>query len=552
MRVSQIGIFIIIYCFWEESSMAGITTLLEEPLVLLLVILFAGSLLGEIEIRGLSLGTSGVLLAAMVFGHFGYQVSPVIQQLGLGLFIVAVGLQAGPRFFRMMKSSGLIFGILGLLIVLVAAVTTILVSKLLHLSPALSIGIMTGALTSTPGLAAALQATGDPLASVGYGIAYPFGVLAVVLFVQILPRVIKVDLAEDLKAKAGPIRNDESPEVMTIEVTDFAINKKTLNELKFNRYNSVVISRVVRSDRNIIALNDTVILTWDRLVAVGLPADLKKLCKDIGREVETNFTNSDHVKLRKVTVDSEELVGKTIKEIEFRRNYGVTVTRIERGGFEFNQDAKWRLERGDVLTLVSSENRINEVEKLFSKKKMTVTNVHILSLSLILVLGILAGMIPVHLPGLGTITFGVAGGPLFIALIIGHFGKLGPIHARYYQPSNQVIRDIGLVLFLAGAGTTAGKGIVSIIQQEGFNLVFGGAVITIVPMIAGYFIARKLFKLSVVHSLGALCGGMTSTPGLGAANQLVDSDDPSIAYAAAYPFALISVAIAAQLLVFFL
>ena len=154
--------------------------------------------------------------------------------------------------------------------------------------------------------------------------------------------------------------------------------------------------------------------------------------------------------------------------------------------------------------------------------------------------------------GLGTITLGVAGGPLFIALIIGHFGKIGPIHARYYQPSNQIIRDIGLVLFLAGAGTTAGKGIIEVIQQEGFNLVIGGSIITMVPIIAGFFIARKLFGLSVIHSLGALCGGMTSTPGLGATNQLMDTEDASIAYAAAYPFALIFVAIASQVLIFFL
>lgn len=536
----------------EEAVMDAIGGFFKEPLPILFSILFLGSALGQMKIKGISMGTSGVLLIAMVFGHFGFEVPPVIQQFGLGLFIVAVGLQAGPRFFRMMKSSGIVFGIIGLLIVLVASITTIIVSELFDLSPALGIGIMTGALTSTPGLAAALQATNDPIASVGYGIAYPFGVIAVVLFVQLLPRMVKTNLEEDLKKKTGPVRNEESPQVMTIEVTNAAINKRTLKELGFHKYDSVVISRVIRGDRNIIALNDTVILAGDRLVAVGLPNDLQRICRDIGQEVTTNFENVDHIKLRKVTVDSDEVIGKTLREIGLRSNYGVTVTRIERGGFEFNQKPKWRLERGDILTIVSSEDRLNKVETLFSKKKMTVTNIHILSLSLILLMGIVVGMIPIHLPGLGTITFGVAGGPLFIALIIGHFGKLGPIHVRYYQPSNQVIRDIGLVLFLAGAGTTAGKGIIEVVQQEGFSLVIGGAMITIIPILAGYFIARKLFGLSIIHSLGALCGGMTSTPGLGAANQLIESEDPAIAYAAAYPFALIFVAIAAQLLVFFL
>lgn len=532
--------------------MEWIVSLVEEPLLMLFMILFFGAMVGQVKVWGLSLGASGVLLVAMLFGHFGFQVSATIQNLGLSLFIVAIGLQAGPRFFRMMRSSGIVFGIIGLIIVIIACITTIIVSKLFGFSQALSIGIMTGALTSTPGLAAALQATNDPITSVGYGIAYPFGVVAVVLFVQLIPRILKVDLEEDMKQTVDPARSDSSPEVITVKVSNESFNKRTLKELKLNKYKSVVISRVIRENRNIIALNDTVILVGDRLVAVGLRADLDEFSAEIGKEVASDFVNADHVKLRKVTVDSEDMIGKNLRELELRRIYGVTVTRLERGGFEFNQNSKWRMERGDILTLVSSEDRLNDVEKLFNKKTLMVTNVHIFSLSLILLIGILVGMIPIRLPNLGTITLGIAGGPLFVALIIGHFGKLGPIRARFFQPSNQVIRDIGLVLFLAGAGTTAGQGIVEVIQREGFSLIIGGAIITMVPIIAGFFIARLFFRLSMLYSLGALCGGMTSTPGLGAVNQLADSEDPAIAYAAAYPFALILVAIASQVLIFFL
>lgn len=532
--------------------MEFVIRLLDEPLLLIFVILFLGSWVGQLEIKGLSLGSAGVLLIAMVFGHFGYDVSPIVQNLGLSLFIVAVGLQAGPRFFRMMRSSGMVFGVIGLFIVLVAAITTIIVSRLFHLSEALSIGLMTGALTSTPGLAAALQATNDPLASVGYGIAYPFGVLAVVLFVQLLPRITRVNLLEDLQQKNNPVRNEQSPVLTTIEVTNPEINKQTLKELNFPNDKSVVISRVIRNSRNIIALSDTVILTGDKLVTVGLRTDLEKFRDHVGKEVETNLVNADHIKLRRVVVASEDIIGKNIRELRLRRDYGVTVTRIERSGIEYNQNARMRLEKGDVLTMVSSEDRLNQVEKLFTKKTLAITNVHIFSLSIILLIGILIGMIPIHFPRLGTITLGIAGGPLFAALIIGHFGKLVPIQARYYQPSNAVIRDIGLVLFLAGAGTTAGQGLVEVVQAEGFRLIFGGALITILPIAAGFWLARKLFRLSVLHSLGSLCGGMTSTPGLGAVNQLIETEDPAIAYAAAYPFALIFVAITSQMLTFFI
>lgn len=523
-------------------------SLLDEPLFLLFFILLIGSFVGQLSYKGLNLGASGVLLIAMVFGHFGYEISSTVQNLGLSLFIVAVGLQAGPRFFRMMRSSGIVFGIIGFITVFIAAVTTVFVAKLFQLPPALSIGIMTGALTSTPGLAAALEATNDPLASVGYGIAYPFGVIAVVLFVQLFPRVLKVDVERDLKRTIGPVRHKGSPRSMMIHLENEEMHKKTLKELGLSKNSSVVISRIIRGDRSFLGRNDTVLLKGDEIIAVGYSEDLNKLKDKMGSEVSHKIEFINNLSIKRIIVDSQEMIGKSLREIKLRTEFGVTVTRMERGGFEFNQNPTWRLERGDVLTVVGSDRRLAEVEKLFGTRKLTETNVHIFSLSLILLLGIMVGMLPIQIPGLGTMTLGVAGGPLFIAIIIGHFGKIGPIKARFFQPSNRVIRDVGLVLFLAGAGTKAGSGLVDVLLEQGLGLVIGGAIITIVPLFLGFMVAKKLFKLSIIHSLGALCGGMTSTPGLGACNTLVDSDDPAIAYAAAYPFALFFVAIAAQIL----
>lgn len=525
--------------------------LLNEPLILVFVILCLGSWIGQIKFKGLSLGSAGVLLIGMIFGHFGYQVSPIIQDFGLSLFIVAIGLQAGPRFFRMMRSKGAIFGIIALVIVLAAGITTIIVTKVFQISPAISVGLMSGALTSTPGLAAALQATNDPLASVGYGIAYPFGVLAVVLFVQLLPRFTKVDLKKDLQEANDPIKTNLSPEMVKVVVTNPTLHKKTLKQLKLHK-NSIVISRVIRNEHTMIALSDTVILLGDKLVAIGEKEKLDKFTDFIGEKIEMDLENPDNIHLRKITVEAENVIGKTLKELKLRRKYGATVTRIVRNGIELRQNPNMPLIRGDVLTVVSTEDRLEEIEKFFAKKKLTVTNVHIFSLSIILIVGILLGMVPFHLPGLGTIQLGIAGGPLFVALIVGHFGKLGPIHVRYYGPANHVIQELGLVLFLAGAGTMAGQGLVEVIQTEGLKLVLAGMIITILPIIVGYLIAKRLFKLSIVHALGSLSGGMTSTPALGALNQLIDSEDPAIAYAAAYPFSLIFVAVASQLVVFFL
>lgn len=531
--------------------MKAIQLLLDDPLILVFFILFLGAGLGQIKVRGLSLGSAGVLLVAIVFGHFGYQVSPIVQDLGLSLFIVAIGLQAGPRFFRMMRSKGMVFGIISLFIVLISVLVTFIVARLFNLSAPLSVGLMTGALTSTPGLAAALQATNDPIASVGYGISYPFGVLTVVLFVQLLPRILNIDLKKDLEKTHGPIRHKQAPEVATMIVTNPDLNKKTLKELAFHKQ-SIVISRVIRNGYTNMALSDTVILTGDELVAVGEKEELEAFIKYAGKKAEVPLENRDNIQLRKITVESQDVVGQSIKKLKLRRHYGTTVTRIVRNGIELNQNPNMPLVRGDVLTVTSTEDRLDELEQLFARKKLPVTNVHIFSISIILLIGILVGMIPIPVPGVGTITLGVAGGPLFVALIIGHFGKVGPVYVRYYEPANHVVQELGLALFLAGAGTTAGQGLVKVIMAEGFKLVFGGALITIIPVMAGYLIAKKAFKLSTIHSLGALSGGMTSTPALGALKQIYDGNEPAIAYAAAYPFSLIFVAIASQLTALFL
>src|SRR5699024_8962852 len=426
-----------------------------------------------------------------------------------------------------------------------------IVSKLFQLSTPLSVGIMTGALTSTPGLAAAIQATKDPIASVGYGIAYPFAVLAVVLFVQLLPRILNIDLKKDFEETNHPIRHKQSPEVATVVVTNPVLNKKTLKELAFHK-KSVVISRIIRNGHTNIALSDSVILTGDELVAVGEKSELETFASYVGNKIEKPLENRDNIQLRKITVESEDGVGRSIQKLKLRGHYGTTVTRIVRNGIELNQDPNMPLIPGDVLTVVSTADRLNEIERLFTKKSLPVTNVHIFSIALTLLIGVLVGMIPFPIPGAGTITLGIAGGPLFVALIIGHFGKIGPIHVRYYEPANRVIQELGLALFLAGAGTTAGQGLVEVIQTEGFKLVLSGAIITIMPIIAGYFLAKKMFKLSTIHSLGALCGGMTSTPALGALKQVYKGDEPAIAYAAAYPFSLIFVSIASQVIVLFL
>lgn len=369
-----------------------------SPIMIIFSIAALGYLAGSFSIKGLSLGTSGVLLVALVFGHFGLTVPKIVQDIGLVSFVTAVGFIAGPGFFRNFKKNAISYVLLGVCIILVGAATCIGVIKLAGIPTPLSVGMMSGALTSTPGLAAAIEATGDDMASVGYGIAYPFGVVGVVLFVQLIPKLLKIDIEKE-KARLA--------------------------------------------------------------AASATPSDGKTLEK------------------------------KTYKQLD------------EFGLFPFAVAA---------------------------------------------ILGVMIGKISIPLPGGAHFALGTSGGPLLAGLVMGHFAHVGPIAIDVPKRTLQVVREVGLALFLMGAGTNAGQGFLEILAQYGVQLFLLGAVMTILPMIVGYILATKVFKIDVLSSLGAICGGMTSTPALGTLMAVTKAEAVAVSYAATYPVALIFVVLCCEFL----
>lgn len=383
-----------------------------DSLLTIFIIAVLGYLLGSISIKGLSLGTSGVLLVALVFGHYGFEIPAIVRNFGLALFVGSVGLIAGPVFFRNFKKKVYAFLILGVMIVTVGAVVTVVLAKLMNTSFDLAIGIFTGALTSTPGLAAATEATTSvleaqglgqtSLATVGYGIAYPFGVVGVVLFVQLYPKLVGCNVESEV------------------------------------------------------------------------------------RQLHANL-------------------------------YGSNIGNAEEGASD-------------------------------SGKYKAIDPFGMFALSLALTIGILIGQIEIPLPGGMSFSFGTSGGPLFAGLIIGHFGHVGRFSISSPSGTLKVMREFGLCLFLLGAGTDAGSGFVKVLMEQGAKLFLLGAVITLVPMIAACLIAKLLLKLDTLTTLGSVCGGMTSTPALGALISLCKTEDVAASYAATYPFALILVVIGSQVM----
>ncbi|HQE66092.1 MAG TPA: permease [Bacillota bacterium] len=367
----------------------------------LLTVFLIGSLgymVGGIKIRGIELGTAGVLLVALVFGHFGIVAPSVIKDMGLVCFVTSVGFVAGPKFFRNFKQNATSYVLIGLLIILSSAASCVLIIKLSGISPALAVGILTGALTSTPGLAAAIEAAGvnGDLASIGYGIAYPFGVISVVLFVQLMPKILKVDMGAERSS---------------LEAVD-AVKVKSAAQSLFH-------------------------------------------------------------------FDSD-------------------------GFFPF---------------------------------------------CAAIVLGILLGKVTVPLPGGASFSLGNSGAPLILGLIFGHYGHIGPVNITVKKTVLETFREFGLMLFLIGAGTNAGQGFIKILTEYGLVLFIYGAIMAIVPMIAGYFFTSKLLRLSLLNNLGSITGGMTSTPALGALIKVAETDDVASSYAATYPVALVAVVLVSQFII---
>lgn len=384
-----------------------------DSLLAVFLIAVIGYLLGAITVKGLSLGTSGVLLVALVFGHFGVVVPGIVRNFGLALFVGSVGMIAGPVFFRNFKKKVYAFLIIGVFIVGIGSLTTVAAAKALDISFDLAIGIFTGALTSTPGLAAATEATNAvlaaqgsqaaSLATVGYGIAYPFGVVGVVLFVQLYPKFVGCNIEEATRALHESLHGSD--------IADAEENGGTL------------------------------------------PATYKQL-----------------------------------------EPFGL------------------------------------------------------LSMSITLVLGILLGKLSIPLPGGMSFSLGTAGGPLFTGLILGHFGHVGKFSLSAPGSTLKVLRELGLCLFLLGAGTDAGAGFVEVLMAQGPKLFLLGVFVTLIPMLLSCLIAKLLLKIDTLTTLGSVCGGMTSTPALGALISLCKSEDVAASYAATYPFSLVCVVIGSQLM----
>lgn len=538
--------------FFERMNI--IDTLLHNELFALFAIIGVGFLIGKITIAGMNLGSSGVLFAALVAGHFGYGIPGSVGNVGLVLFVYCVGIGAGARFFSSLAREGASLAQLAVVVVGSGALVAWGLGKLMGLPAGLASGIFAGAMTSTPALAAAsesLQAGGADAVIIGYGVAYPFGVIGVVLFVQLAPRLMRVNL-EKAAAESAKVADEENRvENVLVEVSNPNLAGKSIAESALSSFGGVMVSRVLHEGGQLVPLKyGDVFEMGQNLLLVGRTKEVGFAVEYVGRLSDKEYHKDVENERQVILVTAKEVSGRTLSELALLKNHGVVVTRVTRLGLTFIPSGKTRIERNDQLLCVGLPEDLKKFSVVAGHRTQGFEETDLLSLGIGLALGVIVGLIPLSFPGsTSSITLGLAGGPLLVALLLGHFGRVGQIVGYIPRNTRLMLQELGLVFFLADAGVKGGAKLVSTVGEYGIPIFLVGLAVTIVPLAVGLPFAMKVQKMDVLRALGGLCGGMTSTPALGALTSRTDSQVPVVSYASAYPIALILMTVFAKLLI---
>ncbi len=530
--------------------------LLSQPMLVLFAILAIGSWIGQLSIRGLSLGAAGVLFTALVFGHFGKTVPTEVMDLGLLLFVYAVGITAGPRFFRTFRRRGIQFVIIAAATLIGGALATVAVALLLGLPYDLASGLFTGALTCTPALAAAIDVAGrnapaaSAAVSVGYGIAYPFSMIGMVLLIQVLPRLLGRNIRDE-EANWQQERQTETPSLQArqFRVTNPNCDGKRVFDINPHRMVMANISRLKRGDQVFAASPQMELHLGDVVMVVGAEAELEKMRFLLGEQIEERMDVNSNVLSVDVEVTEESMTGKTLADMRLWEQYTVVITRIRRQGLEIVPTGAATLEMGDTLRVVGDRDATETFIKLVHGAAHRADETNMVPFLIGLLLGIVIGSIPIILPNGLTVKLGMAGGAFIVSLLIGHFGRIGPFRMYVPAAARNLSRELGLMLFLAGAGVNAGANFIQVIQERGWSLLAAGALVTIISVLIGVLLMHSVYHMNVLSTMGALCACMTNPPGLGAANAQTETDLPALSYASVYPVALIFKILLAQALV---
>lgn len=524
-------------------------TLLQSSYFALFLIIALGFMLGRIQIKGLSLDVSAVIFIALLFGHFGVIIPKELGNFGLVLFIFTIGIQAGPGFFDSFRSKGKTLILITLLIVGSACLTGLIFKFALGIDTPSIVGLIAGALTSTPGLAVAIDSTQSSSASIAYGIAYPFGVIGVILFVKLLPKLLRIDLIAEAKALEAKRKGKFPPlHSATFRITNPHICGKSLAELQVRKMTGAVISRIKHEDVTAMPSAHTILYEGDLIKAVGNDQSLDQLTILVGERINKELPFSSTQELQSLLLTNKDFINKSIGYMNLQGTFGCTITRVRRSGIDLSPEPDLLLKFGDKLMVAGEKEDLKELSQMLGNDEKRLSDTDFFPIAAGIVLGVLFGKLNISFSDSFSFSPGLTGGILMVALVLSAIGKTGPIIWSMSGSANQLLRQMGLLLFLSEVGTSAGVNLVSTFQESGWTLFGVGMAITMVPMIVAVLFGYWVFKINILDLIGTIAGGMTSTPGLAAADSMSDSSAPSIAYATVYPIAMVFLILFIQLI----
>ncbi len=558
--------------------MDWLQTLLTDPdsvahiVMLYAFVIVLGVLLGKIKIFGISLGVTFVLFAGIFMGHFGFtgnvHILHFIREFGLILFVFCIGLQVGPSFFSSFKKGGMTMNFLAFgVVALNIAVALILYYSLKgRVELPMMVGILSGAVTNTPGLGAAQEAINQlhsagviqnvPQIALGYAVAYPLGVIGIIGAMILIRVVFRVNTkAEEEEWNSVTDESQNKPHIIHLEVSNEAVFGKKMAHVMKLAGRPFVVSRIRKNGSVSVSNPDTVLDKGDQIFVVCSEIDAEAISAFIGKEVFVDWEESNSPLVsRRILVTKSEMNGKKLGEMNLSSLYGVNITRVNRSGVDLFANPNLVLQVGDRVTVVGNQDAIENVATVMGNSMKRLNEPNILTIFVGIFVGILFGSLPFAFPGVPTpVKLGLAGGPLVISILIGRFGYKFNLVTFTTQSANLMLREVGLLLFLASVGIEAGaKFFETVVQGDGLLWVGCGFLITFIPLIIVGLVGRGYFKINYFMLMGLIAGSNTDPPALAYATQSTGSDAPAVGYSTVYPLTMFLRVLSAQLIILLL
>ena len=539
----------------------------SHSIFILSLVITLGLLLGRIKVKNVSLGLTWVLIIGIVFGYFNLNLNMELlhfmREFGLVLFVYCIGMQVGPGFFSSFKKGGLSLNMLIVVTILISFVLVIGLHYATGTSMTALAGILSGAVTNTPSLGAAQQAyfglkgVEAPEIATGYALAYPMGVIGVILSFILLRYILRIKpTREENEAERGLGQLEQlTVRSFTLEVSNQRIDGQTVAQVKNIIHRHFVISRIImegQQEHNAVVNGQTQLHQHDRLLVVAAPADIDAITALIGKQIDFDWAPyGKELISRRILVTRPELNGKTLQQLNLNTNFGATVTRVNRNGVDLVAHPHLRLQLGDRLTVVASELSQSKIEKMLGNSLKRLNYPNLIPIFLGIALGCILANVPIVIPGIPTpIRLGLAGGPFIVAILIGYLGPRYHLITYNTISANMMLREIGITMFLACVGLGAGSDFFhTLINEQGLAWIGYGMILTMLPILLGGIIGRYFFHINYYTLMGVLAGGNTNPPALAFSNSLTTSDLPSAGYATVYPFAMFLRIIGIQILI---